>query len=333
MVKGKWMIFVVILVIVPSLVLAQKKCLYVSTTTGFAPLASDPIVNKFVEWGLDLTYINTTEAALYFEEDYAPFDFVFVDEVVPSSSLEPINLLEGHIIPLLTTENYAPRATILGYLTNQQAVNIAAEAVKIHNGDHPLAAGFATGSEVVINDGAGANEDLIPNLPEIDFIPIAESKSWPGLYVAYGVDAGGTTVNGVPITHRGAVLGFHENGYSAINENGFKLLKAAIDWITEDLSAVEKVSNAVPETWLLAQNYPNPFNPATTIEFQLEKSAHTTLSVYNSQGQLMTALVDEDLNAGTHRVTFDAENYSSGVYFYSIQSGDFSHTRKMILMR
>lgn len=332
MIGSKWTVFLMILCVLPGFVLAQTNCLYVSTTNGFAPVISDPIVNQFTDWGYNLTYVTPADVAIMFPEEWEPYDFVFIDEIVGSASLEGIGL-EGHPIPLVTTENYAPRANILGYCTNTQATNIAAEPVLIENGDHPLAAGFATGSEVTINTGGGANEDLIPNLPEIPFIGVAKpTTQHTDLYVAYGVEAGETTVNDVEIINRGAIVGFHANGYSAINDNGFLLLKAAIDWVTESGSAVEE-DKAAPQGYRLAQNFPNPFNPETTIGFQLEKAGRTTVNIYNATGQLVTTLLDANMPSGYHEVTLNGQQLQSGIYFYQIQSGSFSAMEKMILMK
>ncbi|MBN1780537.1 T9SS type A sorting domain-containing protein [bacterium] len=83
----------------------------------------------------------------------------------------------------------------------------------------------------------------------------------------------------------------------------------------------------------LDQNYPNPFNPVTNIEFTLAKPGHTTLDIYNIQGQLVASLVDGQMSSGLHRVNFNADQYESGVYFYKLRSGDFSEMKKMMLVK
>ena len=83
----------------------------------------------------------------------------------------------------------------------------------------------------------------------------------------------------------------------------------------------------------LRQNYPNPFNPATTIQFVLPERAQTTLRVYNAIGREVATLVDENLSAGTHEVTFDAASLSSGIYLYRLEAGSFRQTQKMILAK
>ncbi len=83
----------------------------------------------------------------------------------------------------------------------------------------------------------------------------------------------------------------------------------------------------------LLQNYPNPFNPSTTIEYELAKPSSVELSVYDALGRKVATLVNEPQSAGMHRVQFSAENLSSGVYFYKLKAGEFSETRKLMLVK
>ncbi|MFH2048770.1 MAG: T9SS type A sorting domain-containing protein, partial [bacterium] len=89
----------------------------------------------------------------------------------------------------------------------------------------------------------------------------------------------------------------------------------------------------LPETFALSQNYPNPFNPTTEIKFDVPTRSHTTLKVYNILGQEVETLIDEDTPAGRYVAEWDASQYSSGVYFYKINAGDFVDTKKMVLVK
>lgn len=86
-------------------------------------------------------------------------------------------------------------------------------------------------------------------------------------------------------------------------------------------------------SYYLHQNYPNPFNPSTEIKFGLLKSNHVTLRVYNAIGQMVATLVDEYKPAGDYKVVFDGSKYSSGIYIYKLQSGDFVESKKMLLIK
>ncbi len=83
----------------------------------------------------------------------------------------------------------------------------------------------------------------------------------------------------------------------------------------------------------LNQNYPNPFNPTTTISFNLPNAEFVNLKVYDVLGREIATLVNEELTAGQHIKIFNAENLSSGVYFYKLQAGKFSETKKMLLTK
>ncbi len=96
---------------------------------------------------------------------------------------------------------------------------------------------------------------------------------------------------------------------------------------------VREISNSVPEQYSLAQNYPNPFNPTTTIRFSLKTGSRIELTVTNVLGQPVKTLVNEELTAGTHEVTFDASTMASGIYFYTLRTGNFIETKKMILTK
>jgi len=88
-----------------------------------------------------------------------------------------------------------------------------------------------------------------------------------------------------------------------------------------------------PRGFSLTQNYPNPFNPTTEITFELPRAANTTLKVYDVMGREVTELLNGHLSVGEHRLTFDASDLPSGVYFYRLQAGTETQTRKMLLLK
>jgi Ni,Fe-hydrogenase III small subunit len=92
-------------------------------------------------------------------------------------------------------------------------------------------------------------------------------------------------------------------------------------------------NNHVPGEYKLGQNYPNPFNPSTTISYSLPKAGDVKLVVFDMLGREVATLVNGFVDAGNHSVDFDASNLSSGVYMYKIQAGDFTDTKKMVLMK
>ncbi len=97
--------------------------------------------------------------------------------------------------------------------------------------------------------------------------------------------------------------------------------------------APDRSAPSVPKDYGLQQNYPNPFNPRTQIPFQLERPDRVRLTVYNTLGQRVKTLLDESLEAGRHRVVFQADGLASGIYLYRIETGSFQETRKMVLLK
>lgn len=92
-------------------------------------------------------------------------------------------------------------------------------------------------------------------------------------------------------------------------------------------------SDEIPVNFSLSQNYPNPFNPVTKINFALPKSGMVTLKVYDVLGKEVATLVNEIKNAGTYSVDFNASTFSSGIYFYKIETNGFSSVKKMMLIK
>ena len=97
--------------------------------------------------------------------------------------------------------------------------------------------------------------------------------------------------------------------------------------------SVEKLEDLLPAQYELEQNYPNPFNPSTKIRFTIPEAGLVSMKVYNLLGQEVAILVNEEQAVGVYEVTFDATQLPSGIYFYSINAGDFSATKKMILLK
>ncbi|MCI0449069.1 MAG: T9SS type A sorting domain-containing protein, partial [Chlorobi bacterium] len=84
----------------------------------------------------------------------------------------------------------------------------------------------------------------------------------------------------------------------------------------------------------LLQNYPNPFNPATEIKYELPKNSFVTIKIYNALGEEIENVVNNEWKStGRYSVLFDGTNFASGIYFYTIEAGNFKDTKKMILIK
>lgn len=98
------------------------------------------------------------------------------------------------------------------------------------------------------------------------------------------------------------------------------------------VSNVKQISSVV-DVFELKQNFPNPFNPETKIKFSIPSNEFVTLSVYDLSGKEVSNLVKNNLTAGVYEYDFNGANLSSGIYFYTIRAGNFTETKRMILVK
>jgi len=96
---------------------------------------------------------------------------------------------------------------------------------------------------------------------------------------------------------------------------------------------ITNVSTEIPKEFSLSQNYPNPFNPVTNIEFAIPKPSMVKLVIYDIQGRIVETIVNGEFSAGTYKSDWNASNYSSGVYFYKLETEGFTETKKMLLVK
>jgi hypothetical protein len=96
---------------------------------------------------------------------------------------------------------------------------------------------------------------------------------------------------------------------------------------------ITTISSEVPTHFSLSQNYPNPFNPSTNIRYDLPKNGFVKLVVFDELGREIETLVNEKQTAGTYEATFNASQYSSGVYFYKLTTDNFTETKKMLMIK
>jgi hypothetical protein len=99
------------------------------------------------------------------------------------------------------------------------------------------------------------------------------------------------------------------------------------------LIGINKLNENIPREYGLEQNYPNPFNPETYIRYDLPEESHVKLIIYNVLGKEIAVLVNENLNVGTYSVDWNAGDCPSGIYFYRIETENFTNTRRMVLVK
>jgi hypothetical protein len=169
----------------------------------------------------------------------------------------------------------------------------------------------------------GQNEIMITrNDSNVYRIPYPGGNNW---IIAYSAPAG-----------KYRYLTNNMAGWSlfAVRDNG------GISWGNCGTGGVTRISEIIPKEFDLLQNYPNPFNPRTKIEFNIPVKSLVRISIFDITGKEITRIFENDLPPGEYRAEWEASNYSSGVYFYSIIAVDqtnegnvYSETKKMILLR
>jgi len=121
-------------------------------------------------------------------------------------------------------------------------------------------------------------------------------------------------------------------------DQNLEMLEAGIFFIGHDsisgiITNAVAVAEAAPAAFSVAQNAPNPFNPTTTISFKLAEAGDVSVDVFNVAGQKINTITDGFMDAGSHSVVWDASDFSAGVYFYTVKSGNHSKTMKMTLVK
>lgn len=122
--------------------------------------------------------------------------------------------------------------------------------------------------------------------------------------------------------------------HSFDGENSWAVGNAGV--ITTNYSpatSVEQINSELPNKFVVEQNYPNPFNPVTKIQFSVPVESNIAVEVFNITGKKVAELLNETLSPGNYSVNFNASEFSSGIYFYTVRSDNFSVAKKMTLLR
>jgi hypothetical protein len=122
---------------------------------------------------------------------------------------------------------------------------------------------------------------------------------------------------------------YMDGGFNAYDEIISDHLPVAL-MLANDLGIIDNVM--LPQNYYLT-NYPNPFNPTTTISYQIAETGHVNISVYNINGQLVETLINERITEGFYSTIWNANNISSGLYFYKLAAGNQTITKKMLLLK
>ncbi|MBE2217642.1 MAG: T9SS type A sorting domain-containing protein [Ignavibacteria bacterium] len=166
--------------------------------------------------------------------------------------------------------------------------------------------GSGTITPTFLNRTTPASQNRLTTFPDSLRLRFKTSGGVPA--AIYTVQVKGTGPNGTPVHVRTLTINV---GAVAISMNG----------------------NEVPEKFFLYQNYPNPFNPTTNIKFDISKGGMVKLAVYDIAGKQVAELLNANYNAGKYNFDFNASDFASGVYFYKLETPDYTSIRKMILVK
>jgi len=138
----------------------------------------------------------------------------------------------------------------------------------------------------------------------------------------------------IPEGHSNGSLHLHLDADNAVNYRGveFDYIKV-VKGSEISLGIPIDITNALPSKFQLQQNYPNPFNPATTIQFSVPDLSPVSISIYNMRGEFIEYLVNDAYEPGKYTMHLDARDYSSGIYFYRLQTDNSVFTRKFIIIK
>ncbi len=159
------------------------------------------------------------------------------------------------------------------------------------------------------------------------------NRSWEGSRSFFWNFGDGSTSNEVNPVHTYVTPGNYSVSLTATGPGGsaterkFRLVRV------RTVTSASLPDGGIPERFFLNQNYPNPFNPSTTIQFDLPVRSYVTLNVYDVLGRLVATLVNDQQAAGSHRVTWNAGGFSSGVYVYRLQADGLVQSRKLLIMK
>lgn len=182
----------------------------------------------------------------------------------------------------------------------------------------------------LVNDTSAVNDTSVTVESSITTNPTTigyTNIDYANHYVVLVVD--GVDYNTAPANGDGEVSHYYEGTWETSH---------TFAWRQGEPTGIDKNTN-LPTFYVLSANYPNPFNPQTTISYQLPVKAYTTLKIYNSLGQEIRTLINENKSAGNHSVVWDGrdntgQQVSTGIYFYHINIGeDFNETKKMLIIK
>jgi photosystem II stability/assembly factor-like uncharacterized protein len=181
--------------------------------------------------------------------------------------------------------------------------------------------------------------DISSNLPDAPVNAFAVDNNYSnrlyvgndvGMYVSFDTGQSWEVLGeGLPVLPVGDIKIHPTENYLAAGTYGRSMYKIDLNLLTN----IENENTKIPKRFSLLQNYPNPFNPNTIISWQAPVNSHQTIKIYDVTGKEIITLLDEFKMAGKYEINFNASLLSSGIYFYKLVSGNYSETKKMVVLK
>jgi len=154
-------------------------------------------------------------------------------------------------------------------------------------------------------------------------------------YKNYGISNGSGSFTADKLTPGSYTLTAYRMGFNPVSQN-VTITNSNVQNINFNFGSpigIQPISAQIPKSFNLYQNYPNPFNPETVIKFDIPKDQRVKIIIYDITGREVNKLLDEEIKAGTYNVRWNGSNYASGVYFYRIETGSYTLTKKMLMVK
>ncbi|MDQ3020308.1 MAG: T9SS type A sorting domain-containing protein [Bacteroidota bacterium] len=184
------------------------------------------------------------------------------------------------------------------------------------------------------NNGLNWNEILLGNYNQQGIGFVDENTGWVGGHT--GLATYKTTNGGLQWQFAGWGIGV--NRFRFLNDTLAYAVGDRVYKYSREPVGINLISSEVPSSFQLQQNYPNPFNPVTKIKFDVpsnvkRQTSDVRLVIYDALGKEVVTLINEKLTSGSYEIDFDGSNFSSGIYFYKLQTDKFIETKRMILLK
>jgi hypothetical protein len=209
----------------------------------------------------------------------------------------------------------AQKLYVSGKLTN-----INCQVYRISNSNNPFT---ISGKVTYFGTGSAPIEDAVIYAKVGNEFRNFAVSGYSGNYILNMLPSGNYTL----IANR---MGFHSQTKNIVISNNSLI---NIDFELGNPISVNSISSGIPEQFRLYQNYPNPFNPVTSIVFDIPTTGNAMLEIIDITGRVVEIFADKEYKPGKHSISFDASNLSSGIYFYRLTSGNYSETKKMLLLK